>query len=116
MFSLATVTWLCSSSAISSSAGAICLQGPHHSAQKSTSTGLPAFRTSFSKDSSVTLTVLIAARLQRFANRPDAADVRACDLSIPAQAGQGFIDDLFWNRHQLWSVGPDQSGLDAPPG
>ena len=39
--------------------GAICLQGPHHSAQKSTITGLPALITSASKFSSVTLTVAI---------------------------------------------------------
>src|SRR5665213_663071 len=59
MFSLATVTWFPSSSAICSRAGAICLQGPHHSAQKSTSTGKSACRTTFSKDSSVTLTLLM---------------------------------------------------------
>ncbi|MEA2926141.1 MAG: hypothetical protein QOD25_3263, partial [Alphaproteobacteria bacterium] len=35
--------------AISSSAGAIILQGPHHSAQKSTTTGPVAFNTSDSK-------------------------------------------------------------------
>ena len=44
---------------ISSNVGAICLQGPHHSAQKSTITGLPALITSDSKFSSVTLTVAI---------------------------------------------------------
>src|SRR3954451_14373960 len=45
--------------AISSSAGAIILQGPHHSAQKSTSTGPDAFRTSVSKELSLTWVVLI---------------------------------------------------------
>src|SRR5436190_18985678 len=41
--------------AISSSAGAIALQGPHHSAQKSTTTGPDALRTSASKVASETL-------------------------------------------------------------
>src|SRR5689334_12231655 len=44
IFSLPSRFW-----AISSNAGAIILQGPHHSAQKSTSTGPDAFRTSVSK-------------------------------------------------------------------
>ena len=38
--------------AISSSAGPIILQGPHHSAQKSTTTGVSDWSTSFSKDAS----------------------------------------------------------------
>src|SRR5262245_62967824 len=41
--------------AISSSAGAIMRQGPHHSAQKSTTTGSVAFSTSESKVASETL-------------------------------------------------------------
>src|SRR5258707_5024838 len=41
--------------AISSSAGAIIRHGPHHSAQKSTTTGSVAFRTSDSKVASDTL-------------------------------------------------------------
>src|SRR5580704_17649731 len=60
MLTLAMVTWPASSSEIWSSAGAICLHGPHHSAQKSTSTGPEAFSTSDSKLSSVTFTVVIA--------------------------------------------------------
>ena len=54
MFTLATVSLPASSPAISSSAGPIALQGPHHSAQKSTSTGPVAFSTSVAKLSSVT--------------------------------------------------------------
>ena len=42
------------SAAISSRIGAIILQGPHHSAQKSTSTGVADFSTSCSKVASVT--------------------------------------------------------------
>src|SRR6056297_81391 len=45
------------SSDSSSRAGPICLQGPHHSAQKSTTTGISEFFTSASKVSSVTATV-----------------------------------------------------------
>src|SRR5690606_33436284 len=45
MLSLVTVSRSAYSSAASSSNGAIILQGPHHSAQKSTSTGLSDFRT-----------------------------------------------------------------------
>src|SRR3989338_897791 len=45
--------------AISSTAGAIILHGPHHTAQKSTNTGLSDFRTSVSKFASVTSTGFI---------------------------------------------------------
>src|SRR4051812_47099806 len=55
MLSLAIDTLPSSSVASSSSAGAIILQGEHHSAQKSTSTGLDDRRTSVSNVPSVTL-------------------------------------------------------------
>ena len=58
MLSFAIVTSP-NSSEISSKAGAICLQGPHHSAQKSTKTGLLEPKTSASKLASVTLLVAI---------------------------------------------------------
>src|SRR5438128_7461397 len=45
--------------AISSSAGAIILHGPHHSAQKSTTTGSAAFSTSVSNVASDTLSTPI---------------------------------------------------------
>ena len=41
------------SEATSSTIGAIILHGPHHSAQKSTSTGLSDFNTSASKEASL---------------------------------------------------------------
>src|SRR5215204_1674911 len=59
MFSLTMSTLSPISPAISSSAGAIILQGPHHSAQKSTSTGFDAPSTSVAKSWSVTLRVAI---------------------------------------------------------
>src|SRR5215472_2558304 len=51
--SLPTVTLPAYSAASASTVGAMRLQGPHHSAQKSTSTGAPAFSTSCSKFPSV---------------------------------------------------------------
>src|SRR4051795_7029934 len=63
MFSLAIVTFSPRSRPISSSAGAIIRQGPHHSAQKSTRTGLSEPITSFWKLSSVTVLVPILALL-----------------------------------------------------
>src|ERR1700761_376045 len=55
MFNLAMVIFSASSVESSSSAGAIMRQGPHHSAQKSTSTGFLASRTSAWKEASDTL-------------------------------------------------------------
>src|ERR1700722_5292750 len=60
MLTFAMVSASPNSPAICSRAGAICLQGPHHSAQKSTRTGLEAWRTSASNDASVTATVFMA--------------------------------------------------------
>src|ERR1700730_18370420 len=51
------------SPASSSTIGAIARQGPHHAAQKSTSTGLSDFSTSESKFASVTSTVPLLAIL-----------------------------------------------------
>src|SRR4051794_33937427 len=59
MLTLATVILSPCSVAISSRTGATILHGPHHSAQKSTRTGLSLPRTSVSKVESVT--VLVAA-------------------------------------------------------
>src|SRR3546814_16164299 len=55
MLTLAMVSLPSISPAISSSAGAICLHGPHHSAQQSTSTRSEDLSTSDSKEASVTL-------------------------------------------------------------
>src|SRR5215210_9033900 len=60
MLSLAMVSLSPCSAAISSRTGATILQGPHHSAQKSTSTGLSLPSTSLAKLVSVTVTVLPA--------------------------------------------------------
>src|SRR5919204_1716383 len=58
-FSLAIVSFPLCSSATSSSTGEIILQGPHHSAQKSTSTGVLAWSTSVSNVASVTALALL---------------------------------------------------------
>src|SRR3954453_14774586 len=63
MLSLAIVSLSPSSAASSSSTGAAILHGPHHSAQKSTSTGLSLPRTSLAKLESVTFTVLPAMEM-----------------------------------------------------
>src|SRR3712207_7813309 len=60
MLSLAIVSLSPCSEAISSRTGATILHGPHHSAQKSTRTGLSLPRTSSAKVASVTVTVLPA--------------------------------------------------------
>src|SRR6476661_6534132 len=65
MLSFATVTLSPSSFEISSNAGAIIRQGPHHSAQKSTRTGPSAPKTSLAKLWSVTVLVAMAATLLR---------------------------------------------------
>src|SRR3954471_15506162 len=63
MLSLTTVTLSSSSRPISSRAGAIIRQGPHHSAQKSTRTGLSEPITSSWKLSSGTVLVPISVSL-----------------------------------------------------
>src|SRR6476469_808802 len=60
MLSFAMVSLSPCSAAISSRTGATILQGPHHSAQKSTSTGLSLPSTSLAKLWSVTVLVLPA--------------------------------------------------------
>ena len=59
MLTFTTVRLSLYSFASSSSAGAICTHGPHHSAQKSTRTGFSDLMTSASNDESVTLLEVI---------------------------------------------------------
>src|SRR4051794_11018457 len=75
MSSLATVIFSACSAAISSSTGATILQGPHHVAQKSTSTVLPLPSTSLLNEPSVTVTVLPAMSSPRCRT-----DVCGCSL------------------------------------
>src|SRR4029434_9375306 len=62
--SLAMVILPLCSSAISSSTGLIILHGPHHSAQKSTSTGVLDLSTSLSNVASVTAAALLISSVQ----------------------------------------------------
>src|SRR6186997_1847145 len=62
--SLTILTLSPSAVEISSSAGAIMRQGPHHSAQKSTTTGPLALRTSVSKVASDTFSTAMEHLLQ----------------------------------------------------
>src|ERR1039457_5465130 len=64
MFTLPILTRPSYSAASSSSTGPIILHGPHHSAQKSTSTGVEAFSTSAAKFSFVKVTILRAAIIE----------------------------------------------------
>src|SRR5437870_2700157 len=66
MFSLATVILSACSPAISSRTGATILHGPHHSAQKSTMTGLSLVSTSSANELSVTVTVFLPAMFSPF--------------------------------------------------
>src|ERR1041385_3815298 len=75
MLTLAILTLPSYSPASSSSTGAIILQGPHHSAQKSTTTGVVDLRTSSEKFPSVKVTTFAAAilplpLLQKLLQRP----------------------------------------------
>src|SRR5215510_13584699 len=60
ILTLPTFTLPSYSLASSSRMGAIILQGPHHSAQKSTNTGVADFKTSSAKLASVRVTMLFA--------------------------------------------------------
>src|ERR1700709_123219 len=63
--SFATVKAPAFSAAISSSTGAIILHGPHHVAQKSTTTGGLLDRASLENESSVTTTVALVFSVMR---------------------------------------------------
>src|SRR5262245_26165457 len=77
--------------AISSSAGAIMRQGPHHSAQKSTTTGPFALSTSASKSASETLPTAMGYLVQLHdkgrGNRAQTACRQPMNASLPGQAG-----------------------------
>src|SRR6266545_5728751 len=70
--SLAMVSLPLCSSAISSRTGDTILQGPHHSAQKSTSTGVLDFNTSRSNVASVTAAPLLIPSVRSVLPQPGA--------------------------------------------
>src|SRR5687767_5504272 len=83
MLSFTTDSFSACSPAISSSTGATILHGPHHSAQKSTSTGLSLCRTSVANVASVTVLVLA----------PTAVLLGSMSLRSVEQAGRTFYAD-----------------------
>src|SRR6516225_1297553 len=95
MFTLATVSLPANSPASSSSADAIILHGPHHSAQKSTSTGPSAFSTSAENVWSVTglVFVLIAASIF---------------VHSLGRSGARQIKQVIREHDNLGRLGPDQ--------
>src|SRR5450631_2572013 len=79
MLTLPILTLPSYSSASSSSTGAIILHGPHHSAQKSTSTGVADWRTSLSKLSCVSAEI-----------NGEAIGCSGCGKTVVRSLNQGF--------------------------
>src|SRR3712207_3436064 len=104
MLSLAIVSLSPCSRAISSRTGATILHGPHHSAQKSTRTGLSLLSTSLAKLASVTVTVLPAMVVLLCVwlgwpdriNRPDRWSMPGARRAHPAvgRAGSALVEGL----------------------
>src|SRR6185437_14304052 len=106
--------------AISSSAGAIMRQGPHHSAQKSTTTGSDDFNTSDSKLASDTLptamgTPRVVSGPQRTAPEWKAPNLWTPPVSVKARSREGDarqrrIQVACGKLHQIRYFGPDERG------
>src|SRR5689334_22001902 len=120
--SLTILTLPPSEPAISSSAGAIMRHGPHHSAQKSTTTGSFALSTSVSKSASETLPtpmgdlVLLGAGEsgpRKESERMDATPERQGG-SRGGEAGDLGIQEVGRKFHQIRHIGPDQHGTHRP--
>src|SRR5262245_46586502 len=111
--------------AISSSAGAIMRHGPHHSAQKSTTTGSVAFNTSESKVASETLPTAMARtsfaqRCRRGwePNRGWEANLGTRSVSVKAASsrrdgGKRGVQAHFGNLHEIRHIGPYEHGANA---
>src|SRR6056297_2651668 len=100
--------------ASSSKAGPICLQGPHHSAQKSTTTGTLEFFTSASNVSSVTATVDMSLLLAACAHHWGQGQ-NLCTGSGGVKMAcpdEGLCCQVFGQRHIGARSGPKQSCLD----
>src|SRR3954468_16806461 len=91
MLSLAMVSFSPCSAAISSSTGATILHGPHHSAQKSTSTGLALPSTSLAKLASVTVLVLPAMSLSLLMLPLEGGLEKLAECPVRTTAGVGWL-------------------------
>src|SRR5215216_4339073 len=121
MLSFTTFSLPFISVAISSSAGAIMRHGPHHSAQKSTTTGLVDFSTSASKFASDTLPtamghLVISNREKRTPERQERMDAPV-ERQGGSRGGEGCesrIQRFCRNFAQGRDIRPHQSGADGP--
>src|SRR5262245_53739005 len=117
ILSLATLTLPLSSVAMSSSAGAIILHGPHHSAQKSTTTGSLESSTSALKLLRSTLTVAIAknpfGELRCAICGALASGLQAALVSRSHESGKRVIHRHARQRDQPRCFCEQQSGLNA---
>src|SRR5436305_4984860 len=114
--SLTIFTLAPSEPAISSSAGAIIRQGPHHSAQKSTTTGSVAFNTSDSNVASETLPTAMA--IPRYCLRKRMPNLWTPRRSVKAasrggDAGERSIELRRGDFHEVGYIGPDQCGANG---
>src|SRR5260221_7376132 len=112
MLSLATVTLPVISAAISSRAGAIILQGPHHSAQKSTRTGPGARSTSASNELSVIFVVFIEFSQGVISVAP----MREIRGLAKAASRCPPIEQRRAYRHEMRAVRPQESAAHPAPG
>src|SRR5919204_3050672 len=103
--------------AISSSAGAIMRQGPHHSAQKSTTTGSVAFRTSESKVASETLLTAMG-NTSFLLNGGWDANLGTRSASVKAASrrrdgGERGVEPRVGNLHEIRHISPHERGVNA---
>src|SRR5947208_5765747 len=102
-FTFATLIASAFSRAISSSNGAIILQGPHHSAQKSTITGLLLWVTSRSKlDSSRLMVAELSIALGKVSPNLNNQNHGRSAEQHPAQGHCTFLCWRHRNRSSLW--------------
>src|SRR3974390_2145529 len=103
--------------AIPSSAGAMLRQGPHHSAQKSTTTGLVAFNTSDANVLSETLPTAMGSSF-RFSERVQNLWMRGASVkanSRRGEGGKGGIHACRGNLHERRNIRPYESGANCFP-
>src|SRR5215475_10658662 len=105
---------------MSSSEGPIMRQGPHHSAQKSTSTGVSDFRTSCSKEASVALTVIwVSQKHFRPVHRPApplAPKLGTAPARVKIWPHKALIYPVLWHRSPSTKAPPSTTRTPLPGG